>query len=80
MSEFAIETILRRCLILLNKTSGTHKIKNEYHYWIEWLSIELNHVNNKTQNYNTIVNLINKNKFLKKDIFSLNKKLFSKFN
>ena len=59
--------ILRRCLILLKKKSGTYKIKQEYYYWIMWLKKELK---NYKLNLDTgpIKKLILRNNFLKEDL------------
>ena len=37
MNIEAITHILKRCVLLLKRKNGTMKVKNEYHYWIDWL-------------------------------------------
>ena len=69
MNVEAVEHILRRCLTLLKRKSGSYKIKQEYHYWITWLKKQLkdyNKVNINTKN--KIKKLILKNKYLKEDL------------
>lgn len=36
----AIIHVLNRCNELLKRKSGTHNVKQEYHYWIDWLKIQ----------------------------------------
>lgn len=31
--------VLNRCNELLKRKSGTHNVKQEYYYWIDWLKI-----------------------------------------
>ena len=49
-----IKHILRRCIILLYRKSGTHKTKQEYYYWIDWLKKQL-------KDYNKMKNIKEKN-------------------
>ena len=35
--------VLNRCNELLKRKSGTHNVKQEYHYWIDWLKIQFKH-------------------------------------
>ena len=65
-----IKHILRRCIILLYRKSGTYKTKQEYYYWIDWLKVELKGYN-KMKNIkekNNIKKLILKNEYLVKDL------------
>lgn len=65
----AVVHILRRCLILLHKKSGTYEIKQEYHYWITWLKIQLKHYNKLNSNIkNNIKKIIVTNKELQEDL------------
>ena len=32
--------VLNRCNELLKRKSGTHNVKQEYYYWIDWLKIQ----------------------------------------
>ena len=41
MNVEAVEHILRRCLTLLKRKSGSYKTKQEYHYWVAWLKKQL---------------------------------------
>ena len=69
MNVEAVEHILRRCLTLLQRKSGSYKTKQEYHYWVTWLKKQLkdyNKVNINTKN--KIKKLILKNKYLKEDL------------
>ena len=36
----AVIHVLNRCNQLLNRKSGTHNVKQEYYYWIDWLKIQ----------------------------------------
>ncbi len=38
MNLEAVEYVIRRCQNLLKRPSGTSKVKNEYHYWVNWLN------------------------------------------
>jgi len=69
MNIEAVEHILRRCLTLLQRKSGTYKTKQEYHYWITWLKKQLKHYNKLNFDIkNNIKKLILKNKYLKEDL------------
>lgn len=69
MNVEAVEHILRRCLTLLQRKSGSYKTKQEYHYWVTWLKKQLKHYNNVNINTkNKIKKLILKNKYLKEDL------------
>jgi hypothetical protein len=69
MNVEAVEHILRRCLTLLQRKSGTYKTKQEYHYWISWLKIQLKHYNKLNFSIkNNIKKLILKNKYLEEDL------------
>jgi len=69
MNVEAVEHILRRCLTLLQRKSGTYKTKQEYHYWITWLKIQLKHYNKLNFSIkNNIKKLILKNKYLEEDL------------
>jgi len=70
-----IKHILRRCIILLYRKAGTHKTKQEYYYWIDWLKVQLKSYN-KMKNIkekNNIKKLILKNEYLVKDLKFSNK-------
>ena len=43
MNIEAVEHILRRCITLLKRKSGTTKTKQEYYYWIAWLKKQFNY-------------------------------------
>jgi hypothetical protein len=75
MNIEATEHILRRCIILLYRKSGTHKTKQEYYYWIDWLKEQLKHYDNlkNIKIKNNIKKLILKNEFLVKDLKFFNK-------
>ena len=69
MNIEAVEHILRRCVLLLNRDSGTHKTKQEYHYWISWLKKELKNYNKLNPDIKSkIKKLILKNKYLNEDL------------
>lgn len=77
MNPYATEHILRRCIQLLKRPNGTTRVKQEYHYWIDWLNKEFSnfHKKNNTENINNffkeypkIIQLINSNQSLKDDI------------
>ena len=69
MNVEAVEHILRRCLTLLQRKSGTYKTKQEYHYWITWVKKQLKHYNKLNFSIkNNIKKLILKNKYLKEDL------------
>lgn len=69
MNLEAVEYIIRRCQNLLKRPSGTSKVKNEYHYWVNWLNKELKNFKklNELERLK-IKTLIDKNKELKKDL------------
>jgi hypothetical protein len=54
---------------LLKRKNGTTKVKNEYHYWIDWLKKQLKNYNKlNIQDKEIINNLIKKSKFLSEDL------------
>jgi len=70
MNLEAVEHVLRRCTNLLNRSSGTTKTKQEYHYWIGWLRKEFKHYNKlRPEDRKIIDKILSKNKDLQKDIF-----------
>jgi len=69
MNIEAVTHILKRCIQLLKRKNGTTKVKNEYHYWIDWLKKQLKHYNKlDIQDKEIINNLIKKSKFLSEDL------------
>jgi len=61
--------ILRRCITLLQRKSGTYKTKQEYHYWIKWLKQQLQYYNRlDIDRKNNIKKIILLNKSLKEDL------------
>ena len=69
MNIEAITYILKSCAILLKRKNGTTKVKNEYHYWIDWLKKQLKNYNKlNIQDKEIINNLIKKTKFLSEDL------------
>jgi len=69
MNIEAITHILKRCIQLLKRKNGTTKVKNEYHYWIDWLKKQLKNYNKlNIQDKEIINNLIKKSKFLSEDL------------
>ena len=69
MNVEAVEHIVRRCLTLLKRTSGSNKTKQEYHYWVAWLKKQLKYYNKLNFNTkNKIKKIILKNKYLKEDL------------
>jgi hypothetical protein len=69
MNIEAITHILKRCIQLLKRKNGTTKVKNEYHYWIDWLRKQLKNYNKlNIQDKEIINNLIKKSKFLSEDL------------
>ena len=69
MNIEAITYILKRCIQLLKRKNGTTKVKNEYHYWIDWLKKQLKNYNKlHIQDKEIINNLIKKSKFLSEDL------------
>ena len=69
MNFYAIEHILKRCIILLKRKSGTNKTKQEYYYWISWLKNEFKNYNKLDENIkNKLKIIIIKNKYLQDDI------------
>jgi hypothetical protein len=69
MNIEAITYILKRCIQLLKRKNGTTKVKNEYHYWIDWLKKQLKNYNKlNIQDKEIINNLIKKSKFLSEDL------------
>ena len=69
MNIEAITHILKRCIQLLKRKNGTTKVKNEYHYWIDWLKKQLKNYNKlNIQDKEIINNLIKKTKFLSEDL------------
>ena len=70
MDVEAVEHILRRCLKLLQRKSGTYKTKQEYYYWVTWLKKQLNHYNKVNFNTkNKIKKLILNNKYFKQYLY-----------
>jgi hypothetical protein len=69
MNIEAITHIIKRCALLLKRKNGTTKVKNEYHYWIDWLKKQLKNYNKlNIQDKEIINNLIKKTKFLSEDL------------
>jgi hypothetical protein len=69
MNIEAITYILKRCIQLLKRKNGTTKVKNEYHYWIDWLKKQLKNYNKlNIQEKEIINNLIKKTKILSEDL------------
>ena len=69
MNIEAVEHVIKRCIQLLKRKNGTTKVKNEYHYWIDWLKKQLKNYNKlKSQDKEIINNLIKKTKFLSEDL------------
>jgi hypothetical protein len=69
MNIEAITHVLKRCIQLLKRKNGTTKVKNEYHYWIDWLKKQLKNYNKlHIQDKEIINNLIKKSKFLSEDL------------
>jgi len=69
MNIEAITCILKRCIQLLKRKNGTTKVKNEYHYWIDWLKKQLKNYNKlNIQEKEIINNLIKKTKILSEDL------------
>jgi len=69
MNIEAITYILKRCMQLLKRKNGTTKVKNEYHYWIDWLKKQLKNYNKlNIQDKEIINNLIKQSKFLSEDL------------
>jgi hypothetical protein len=69
MNIEAITYILKRCIQLLKRKNGTKKVKNEYHYWIDWLKKQLKNYNKlNIQDKEIINNLIKNSKFLSEDL------------
>ena len=61
--------VLNRCNELLNRKSGTHNVKQEYYYQIEWLRLQFKyfHKLNEVEQKKLLKNL-HKNKYLVEDI------------
>ena len=69
MNIEAITYILKRCAILLKRKNGTTKVKNEYHYWIDWLRKQLKNYNKLNIQDKEIIKKISKtNKSLYEDL------------
>ena len=69
MNIEAITYILKRCAILLKRKNGTTKVKNEYHYWIDWLKKQLKNYNKLNIQDKEIIKKISKtNKSLYEDL------------
>ena len=69
MNIEAVEHILRRCVTLLQRESGTYKTKQEYHYWISWLKKEFKNYDKLNSDIKSnIKKLILKNKYLHEDL------------
>lgn len=71
MSLYAIKHVLNRCKSLLKSPNSSTAVKEEYHYWINWLNKELkilNKISDDNKLKKQIINIINKNPDLKHDI------------
>ena len=69
MNIEAVEHVIKRCVQLLKRKNGTMKVKNEYHYWIDWLKKQFKNYNKlNIQDKEIINNLIKKSKFLSEDL------------
>ena len=69
MNIEAVEHVIKRCVQLLKRKNGTMKVKNEYHYWIDWLKKQLKNYNKlNIQDKEIIDNLIKKTKILSEDL------------
>ena len=69
MNIEAITHILKRCIQLLKRKNGTTKVKNEYHYWIDWLKKQLKNYNKlNIQDKEIINNLIKKTNILSENL------------
>jgi hypothetical protein len=69
MNFEATEHILRRCLILLQRKSGSDTTKQEYYYWIAWLKNEFKKYNKLDENIKKkLKKIVCKNKYLEQDI------------
>ena len=69
MNIEAITYILKRCASLLKRKNGTTKVKNEYHYWIDWLKKQLKNYNKLNIQDKEIIKKISKtNKSLYEDL------------
>lgn len=61
--------VIRRCISLLKRKTGSTATKQEYHYWIEWLQKQLINLNRLSQeDHQTIVKAIHKHKTLARDL------------
>ena len=71
----AVIHVLNRCNQLLNRKSGTHNVKQEYYYWIEWLQVQFKHFHKIHENSKKkVLRTLDKvDKFLIKDIGKFNK-------
>lgn len=64
--------VLKRCQMLLERKNGTRATKNEYRGWVSYLKKQLRRYKNLDSQYKEQLDkLINSNKVLKEDIFSL---------
>ncbi len=69
MNIEAVEHILRRCITLLKRKSGTTKTKQEYYYWIAWLKKQFNYYDKLNPVVkNNMKKLILQNKSLQEDL------------
>ena len=67
--------ILYRCNQLLKRKSGTHNVKQEYHYWIDWLKNQFKYFHKMNENSKERVSKIldKVNPLLVKDIGNFKK-------
>jgi len=70
MNVEAVEHVLRRCIYLLQRPDGTTKVKQEYHYWIDWLKNQFKQYKKiqDTKTKNMLEKLVMKSKDLYDDI------------
>jgi hypothetical protein len=69
MNIEAVEHVIRRCIQLLKRKNGTTKVKNEYHYWIDWLKKQLKNYNKLDIQQKEIIQKLSKNnKILYEDL------------
>ena len=67
--------ILHRCNQLLKRKNGTDNVKQEYHYWINWLRIQFKYFNklDKNSKEKVLKTLDKINKLLIEDIGNFKK-------
>lgn len=75
LNGFPVEAtihVLNRCNELLKRKSGTHNVKQEYYYWIDWLKIQFKHFHkideNDKEKKKVLKTLEKVNKYLVEDI------------